>query len=118
MQIETNGAVTPEDAVALAARILQDQLQLFINFDEPQQIRSEEPRDDLPFNRNLLRKVHEAKEAGAAAVEVWGTGKPRRASPAASSCSQRAWTTSRRCASRTSYSAWSRAPSPAPTGSG
>jgi GDP-L-fucose synthase len=26
----------------------------------------------------LLRKVHEAKEAGAAAVEVWGTGKPRR----------------------------------------
>ncbi len=36
MQIETNGAVTPEDAVALAARILQDQLQLFINFDEPQ----------------------------------------------------------------------------------
>src|ERR1700727_1001580 len=26
----------------------------------------------------LLRKVHEAKEAGAAEVEVWGTGKPRR----------------------------------------
>ena len=49
--VETNGAVTPEDAVALAARILQDQLQLFINFDEPQ--------DDLPFNRNLLRKVDE-----------------------------------------------------------
>ena len=45
--------------VALAARILQDQLQLFINFDEPQQIRSEEPQDDLPFNRNLLRKVDE-----------------------------------------------------------
>src|SRR5262249_44434864 len=35
MQIETNGAVTPDDAVALAARILQDQLQLFINFEEP-----------------------------------------------------------------------------------
>ncbi len=33
LQMETNGAVTPEDAVALAARILQDQLQLFINFD-------------------------------------------------------------------------------------
>ena len=32
MQIETNGAVTPEDSVALAARILQDQLQLFLNF--------------------------------------------------------------------------------------
>ena len=36
MEIETNGAVTPEDAVALAARILQDQLQLFINFEEPE----------------------------------------------------------------------------------
>ena len=35
MRLETNGAVTPEDAVALAARILQDQLQLFINFEEP-----------------------------------------------------------------------------------
>ena len=59
LNVETNGAVTPEDAVALAARILQDQLQLFINFDEPQQIRAEEPQDDLPFNRNLLRKVDE-----------------------------------------------------------
>jgi DNA-directed RNA polymerase subunit alpha len=59
MTIETNGAVTPEDSVALAARILQDQLQLFINFEEPQQIRPEEVQDDLPFNRNLLRKVDE-----------------------------------------------------------
>ncbi len=59
LTVETNGAVLPEDAVALAARILQDQLQLFINFDEPQQTRIEEPQDDLPFNRNLLRKVDE-----------------------------------------------------------
>ena len=59
LTVETNGAVTPEDAVALAARILQDQLQLFINFDEPQQLRPEEPHEDLPFNRNLLRKVDE-----------------------------------------------------------
>ena len=59
LMVETNGAVTPEDAVALAARILQDQLQLFINFEEPQQVRHEEPQDDLPFNRNLLRKVDE-----------------------------------------------------------
>jgi DNA-directed RNA polymerase subunit alpha len=59
LTVETNGAVTPEDAVALAARILQDQLQLFINFDEPQQLRLEEQQDDLPFNRNLLRKVDE-----------------------------------------------------------
>jgi DNA-directed RNA polymerase subunit alpha len=59
MQIETNGAVTPEDAVALAARILQDQLQLFINFEEPQTASEEEKRDELPFNKNLLRKVDE-----------------------------------------------------------
>ena len=59
LQVETNGAISPEDAVAVAARILQDQLKLFINFDEPQAARLEEPQDDLPFNRNLLRKVEE-----------------------------------------------------------
>ncbi|MEQ8804461.1 MAG: DNA-directed RNA polymerase subunit alpha [Rhodospirillales bacterium] len=57
--ITTNGAVTPEDAVALAARILQDQLQLFINFDEPEHAREEAQQEDLPFNKNLLRKVDE-----------------------------------------------------------
>lgn len=34
--VDTNGVVTPEDAVAYAARILQDQLKPFINFDEPE----------------------------------------------------------------------------------
>jgi DNA-directed RNA polymerase subunit alpha len=59
LNVETDGTVAPEDAVALAARILQDQLQLFINFDEPRQRMAEEAQDDLPFNRNLLRKVDE-----------------------------------------------------------
>jgi len=59
MQITTDGTVTPEDSVALAARILQDQLQLFINFEEPRAAVEEEKRDELPFNRNLLRKVDE-----------------------------------------------------------
>jgi DNA-directed RNA polymerase subunit alpha len=59
MQIETNGALTPDDAVAYAARILQDQLQLFINFEEPEARVAEEVPADLPFNRNLLRKVDE-----------------------------------------------------------
>ena len=59
MIVETNGAVRPEDAVALAARILQDQLQLFINFEEPSHAVEEERRDELPFNKNLLRKVDE-----------------------------------------------------------
>ena len=43
----------------IAARILQDQLQLFINFEEPQQRVEQEQAADLPFNKNLLRKVDE-----------------------------------------------------------
>jgi DNA-directed RNA polymerase subunit alpha len=45
--------------VALAARILQDQLQLFINFEEPAQEKPEELASELPFNKNLLMKVDE-----------------------------------------------------------
>jgi DNA-directed RNA polymerase subunit alpha len=59
LRVETNGAVTPEDAVALAARILQDQLQLFINFEEPRHPSEEMRPSELPFNKNLLRKVDE-----------------------------------------------------------
>lgn len=59
LEVTTNGAITPEDSVALAARILQDQLQLFINFEEPQVGPTDELRDELPFNKNLLRKVDE-----------------------------------------------------------
>ena len=59
MQIETNSAVTPEDAVALAARILQDQLQLFINFEEPRAAEKEGAIAEPPFHKNLLRKVDE-----------------------------------------------------------
>jgi len=59
MRVETNGAVSPEDAVALAARILQDQLQLFINFDEPRHAVERESPGEPPVNKNLLRKVDE-----------------------------------------------------------
>ena len=59
MDVTTNGAIKPDDAVALAARILQDQLQLFINFEEPQREREEGAGSELPFNKNLLRKVDE-----------------------------------------------------------
>lgn len=59
LDVTTNGTVMPEDAVALAARILQDQLQLFINFEEPDVAVGDEQKGDLPFNRNLLRKVDE-----------------------------------------------------------
>ncbi len=59
MTIETDGSITPEDAIAVAARILQDQLQMFINFEEPkEQLR---PREEAQggINRHLLRKVDE-----------------------------------------------------------
>ena len=59
MKVETNGAITPEDAVALAARILQDQLQLFINFEEPRVAQAESDVPAPAFNPNLLRKVDE-----------------------------------------------------------
>ena len=59
LDVETDGTFSPEDAVALAARILQDQLGMFVNFEEPQRLRAEEPRPELPFNPNLLRKVDE-----------------------------------------------------------
>ena len=59
LEVETNGAVRPDDAVALAARILKDQLDLFINFDEPQNMGEAGLGADLPFNKNLLRKVDE-----------------------------------------------------------
>lgn len=59
IQVETNGVISPEDAVAYAARILQDQLQVFINFEEPKETGETEEKDELPFNKNLLRKVEE-----------------------------------------------------------
>jgi DNA-directed RNA polymerase subunit alpha len=60
LEIETNGAVNAADTIALAARILQDQLQLFVNFEEPQAVQQiEVVQEDLEFNRNLLRKVDE-----------------------------------------------------------
>jgi DNA-directed RNA polymerase subunit alpha len=59
LDVETDGTVTPEDAVALAARILQDQLQLFINFEEPQSVTAESAAVEPAFNKNLLRKVEE-----------------------------------------------------------
>lgn len=59
LDVETNGTIKPEDAVALSARILQDQLQQFINFEEPELETHVEEESELPFNRNLLRKVEE-----------------------------------------------------------
>jgi len=59
LSVQTDGSVTPEDSVALAARILQDQLQMFINFEDPSDTAAGKTEEELPFNRNLLRKVEE-----------------------------------------------------------
>ena len=59
LQLETDGSVKPEDAIAYAARILQDQLSVFVNFEEPTAgVRGDE-HEDLEFNPLLLKKVDE-----------------------------------------------------------
>lgn len=59
MTVETNGSISPEDAVAYAARILQDQLQVFVNFEEPRKEETATAAPQLPFNPALLKKVDE-----------------------------------------------------------
>ena len=59
MTVETDGSVTPDDSVAYAARILQDQLSIFINFDEPSKVVVEDAKPELEFNAALLKKVDE-----------------------------------------------------------
>jgi len=59
IEVETNGALRPEDAIAYAARILQDQLQVFITFEEPKKAMASADKPDLPFNPSLLKKVDE-----------------------------------------------------------
>ena len=59
MEVETNGSISAEDALAYSARIFQDQLSMFVNFDEPQEVAITESPKEPEFNRNLLRKVDE-----------------------------------------------------------
>jgi len=59
MNVETDGSVAAEDAVAFAARIFQDQLSLFVNFDEPKEVVQQVTSVEPAFNRNLLKKVDE-----------------------------------------------------------
>lgn len=60
MEVWTNGAVPPEDAVAFAAKIFKDQLQIFINFEEgAEPVEEEEPKLEVRVNENLNRRVDE-----------------------------------------------------------
>ncbi|MBS0505228.1 MAG: DNA-directed RNA polymerase subunit alpha [Proteobacteria bacterium] len=70
--VETDGTVTPDDAIAYAGRILQDQLQLFVHFDEGMPLAqpgagmvgtamapADAEADSNQLNRYLLKKVDE-----------------------------------------------------------
>ncbi len=59
MNVETNGTVNAEDAIAYSARIFQDQLALFINFEDPKEVIKEVKSSEPEFNRNLLKRVEE-----------------------------------------------------------
>jgi len=57
LEVHTDGSVRPEDAVAYAARILQDQLSIFVNFEETATPAGGDDRRDAPANENLYRPV-------------------------------------------------------------
>jgi DNA-directed RNA polymerase subunit alpha len=60
LEVWTDGSVTPEDAVALAAKILKEQLTIFINFEEPKEDSEEKPVTEAGrLNENLFRPVNE-----------------------------------------------------------
>lgn len=63
LEVFTNGAIRPDDAVAISAKILKEHLSIFINFEEveenEEEIFVESKRDEPPFNRYLLKPVDE-----------------------------------------------------------
>ncbi len=60
LEVWTDGSVSPEDAVALAAKILKEQLTIFINFEEPCEETEEKPATEISrLNENLFRPVNE-----------------------------------------------------------
>lgn len=60
LEVWTNGAVTPEDSVAYAAKILKEQLQVFINFvEEDEPVGTDDRSDTQTFNESLFKRVDE-----------------------------------------------------------
>jgi len=61
LEVDTNGTISPQDAVGVAAKILQEQLQVFINFDVAK-VDAPAPKEvsiDQEFNKNLLKTIDE-----------------------------------------------------------
>ena len=59
LEVWTNGAIAPADAVAYAAKILKEQLSIFINFEEESEALTKEEKEEEPLNENLFRSVEE-----------------------------------------------------------
>ena len=60
LEVWTDGSVTPQDAVAYAAKIIKEQLTVFINFDETEEpVIAEAPKEEAKLNENLFRSVDE-----------------------------------------------------------
>jgi len=62
LEVWTDGSIMPEDAVSYAAKILKEQMTIFINFDEqlePEPVRKAEEKEKPKFNENLYRSVEE-----------------------------------------------------------
>ena len=60
LEVWTDGSVTPQDAVAYAAKIIKEQLTVFINFDETEEpVIAETPKEEAKLNENLFRSVDE-----------------------------------------------------------
>ncbi len=60
LEVWTNGSVKPQDAVAYAAKIIKEQVSIFINFEETEETTyAPAGGDDEPLNENLFRSVDE-----------------------------------------------------------
>jgi DNA-directed RNA polymerase subunit alpha len=59
IELWTDGTVAPVDALAYAAKILKEQLAIFINFEEPAEVLQPPPQEPTPLNPNLFKSVDE-----------------------------------------------------------
>jgi DNA-directed RNA polymerase subunit alpha len=59
IELWTDGSIRPDDALAYAAKILKDQLTIFINFEEESEVSEDETRSEPSFNDHLFRSVDE-----------------------------------------------------------
>jgi DNA-directed RNA polymerase subunit alpha len=59
LEVWTDATVEPADAVAFAAKILKEQLSIFINFEEPEEVLQPHAEEPEPLNPNLFKSVDE-----------------------------------------------------------